>query len=161
MWVGIMSVRQLKHEIRTPINHLVGSCELLLGEFLEEGAVDRLKDAEMIFGLGKDLLRDVDLTLSPLSDDASVSPDVLERLGAVVRKSVSEIQRAELCNGGSHQSSGQPGHLADIDRICKALTRLMEFTANNGARKNVNELECQAELPGSSRSAASRYHPFS
>ncbi len=106
--------RELRHELRTPVNHLIGYAELLLEEDdLDPATVTQL---ERTRALARSVL---ELVPGLLADDGS-SPDESVR---ALREQVGELETTTLA------LTAAPGTLPpdDIARLASAVTRLSEL----------------------------------
>ncbi|MDX1395322.1 MAG: protein kinase [Gemmatimonadota bacterium] len=59
------SSKQLRHELRTPINHIVGYAEMLLEDATDDGATDRRGRIEQIIAAAGDILAAINAALPP------------------------------------------------------------------------------------------------
>ena len=131
-----LTVRYLKHELRTPINHIIGYSEMLL-----EDLADRTMSAdhfavETTHAIGKELLALVNATFeSASSPDALATPDVVVALRASVRCSVERIQLEGLCPS----SMANTPAAADVLKILGAASRLAEFARTGQIRNSEAE----------------------
>ena len=106
-------VRELRHELRTPVNHLIGYTELLLEEDgLEAVLVTRL---EAIRSIARQVL-----LLLPGMIEADGTPG---QAAAQLRSHVSELQATT----GVLRTAPGPLPLADIERLGVAASRLGEL----------------------------------
>jgi class 3 adenylate cyclase/CheY-like chemotaxis protein len=104
----------LRHELRTPINHLIGYAELLLEDEDTSGPLVTL------LGEVRELARQVlTVTAGVLDADASVSTVAVEALHGLVGE-------LEECVAPLPAASG-PGQAGDVERIVAATKRLREM----------------------------------
>ena len=104
-------IRNLRHELRTPINHIVGYAELLLDE-PELPAGFR----ELLTLLGELARESLGAIASIVSDAESVEPDALSSL----RAKVEQIEAA----GAQARTLAPESATADLARISEAIARL-------------------------------------
>ncbi len=79
---------QLLHDLRTPLNHIIGYSEMLLGQVQEEGQTSLVPDLKRIQGAGQQLLALLDNRLSGPKGDLT-SDEGLPQVNALAsRKSV-------------------------------------------------------------------------
>lgn len=143
-------VDAIRHELRAPIDHIVGYGELLLDEARESRLTALGPDVRRIVAAGRELLALCESALEPESirDDRDV-----EALGQLLRTPLNSILGyAELLQEEA-TVAGRPDVLRDLARIHDAATRLedpvgalldlvrTEFTAR---------AQAEAPLPGSS-----------
>jgi signal transduction histidine kinase len=82
-------LRVLRHDLRTPINHVIGYSELLL-EDLDDGDEALFRDDLLkILGSGRELLALVNESLSV--NEAEIGPSDLERMGTQLRSPLNAI----------------------------------------------------------------------
>src|SRR5215211_1180988 len=67
-------LRGLRHELRTPINHIIGYSELLLEEAAEGGYLELLPDLQRIRTAGRHLLSQVHALLDLAEDLGDAAP---------------------------------------------------------------------------------------
>lgn len=120
------SLAHLRHELRTPVNHILGYSELLI-----EDAADRHLEAftpvfKQIQNGGRQLLEVIQTTLA---ENTTHELD-LEPFKQNLRSTTEElIETSALLL--DNLESGHRQTLADLDAISWALRRLMEFTGEN------------------------------
>jgi class 3 adenylate cyclase/CheY-like chemotaxis protein len=116
-------LRGLRHELRTPINHIIGYSELLLEVAEERGYPNLLADLEKIRAAGAELGALVNESLNAarlqtsLPDTISLSRDLRTPLNTIV--GYSELLEEEAEEGGYVDL------LADLQRICTAGRHLL------------------------------------
>src|SRR5580658_8757025 len=59
----MIPTQRLRHDLRTPVNHLLGYSQLLIEDAQESGFDDGTALFERIAALGKDILRQIELSL--------------------------------------------------------------------------------------------------
>jgi class 3 adenylate cyclase len=117
-------VRTMRHDLRTPINHVIGYAQLLLEESPPETAASWLLDLERIVAAGRDALTIVDHSL-----DASVVERGWvdwERFRNDMRKPLDAL----VAYGAlAEEEAPFPAALADIQKIRSAAQRLGELVS--------------------------------
>jgi class 3 adenylate cyclase len=105
--------RELRHELRTPVNHLIGYAELLLEEDdADEVDVEAL---EAVRGLAREVLELVPGLLGDGADGADASAGSVDAL-------VGRVAQLEALTAGLGATSSLPA--ADIERLSVAAARL-------------------------------------
>jgi len=117
-----VTVSGLRHDLRTPVNHIVGYAEMLLEDL--EGPPDaapRLALQETL-GAARDVLAIIDRDLSPSRPE--VSPRELAGLYDSLREPQGRILRtmSDLLRSGAEAGDG---FREDVERIVKAAERLV------------------------------------
>jgi diguanylate cyclase (GGDEF)-like protein len=124
------SLAHLRHELRTPVNHILGYSELLI-EDAEERHLEAFVPAfQQIQSGGRQLLESIQTALAERPASAGVVN--IEGLKEVLRGTAAEV----LGTSTSLLENLEAGHrqtLADLDAIAWALRRLMEFTGQEEA----------------------------
>jgi signal transduction histidine kinase len=123
-----VTVKVLKHELRTPINHIIGYSEMLIEELADGGSADR-HSVEAVLAIGKELLALISSAFETIgSAESQPSPEALAALRAGVQQSVDRLlaERLEF----SPLAASPSGR--DVSRIIDAAARLAEF-ARSGA----------------------------
>jgi signal transduction histidine kinase len=63
------SISELRHELRTPVNHIVGYCEMLLEDAVEADRTDHQVALEDTLGVARDVLNLINTGLPPSEDE--------------------------------------------------------------------------------------------
>jgi signal transduction histidine kinase len=113
--------RMLKHELRTPINHIIGYSELLLEAADDEGESGIVERAKAINKNGQALASLVDGQLANLRE----SPELVSE---ALRASVTPVIAAILENAGP-ACEDAPIWIQDFRRIQAATQRFMTIIA--------------------------------
>lgn len=122
----------LKHDLRTPLNHIIGFCEMLIEEAEDEGATQRkvlIPDLQRIHGAGRRLLG----VINDLFDDSIPEAERLKEshIHHEVRTPLSHlIGYTELLQ----EEAGELGDQACLDDLAKihsAAHRLLELVLSN------------------------------
>jgi CheY-like chemotaxis protein len=120
-------ISELRHDLRTPVNHIVGYAEMLLEEALEPSAAGRRRALEETLGAAREVLGIIDQNLSASRTD--VSPRELAGLYDSLREPQGRILRAMrdllTSDGASDETFRQ-----DVERIVKAAERLVVADAS-------------------------------
>jgi adenylate cyclase len=155
-------LRSLRHELRTPINHVIGYSELLLEVAEEQGHPDLLADLEKIRAAGVELGALVNESLdaarlqTSLPDTTSLSRDLRTPLNTIV--GYSELLEEEAEEGGyvdllpDLQRIRTAGR--DLLRQVHALLDLADELGDDPARQQGDRLVSSA--PGAMLEAAVR-----
>jgi len=151
------ALTHVRHELKTPINAILGYSEMLL-EDLEDGEDELEKDLERIRTAGRNLLTLVDEILNPNRIAEEGSSAELEDYGAKIRVDLRNpinavIGYAELLIENSKEM-GRDYMVADLDRIQAAARRLLDLstdivevaTARNEDSSDPGRLEVSSAL---------------
>ena len=151
------ALTHVRHELKTPINAILGYSEMLL-EDLEDGEDELEKDLERIRTAGRNLLTLVDEILNPNRIAEEGSSAELEDYGAKIRVDLRNpinavIGYAELLIENSEEM-GRDYMVADLDRIQAAARRLLDLstdivevaTARNEDSSDPGRLEVSSAL---------------
>jgi hypothetical protein len=123
--VSVLTLRMVKHELRTPINHIVGYSEMLIEDLAGGPDAAGLSTMQAILAAGKDLLAGINAQISGSSDpDSVVSSEVLASLRSVVGRGVDRVLMENL--GASDLARSQT-FSADVMKILDAAARLATF----------------------------------
>lgn len=122
--LSLVSARVLKHELRTPINHIIGYSELLLEELTDRSTPDQRRAVEALQTFGKRLLTLINTELGRgVGPDDVISTTALHALRTGVQSHVDSVAWAcVLLNTFS-----EPEAASDVLKIQCALRRLVEF----------------------------------
>jgi signal transduction histidine kinase len=117
-----MPVTLLKHELRTPINHIIGYSEILL-EDLDTPRADRVARIRQI---ARELASVIDTVLSParLNGGTTVSRESLLELRRVVEEAAARIRTIDVASG---RADLPLECRSDLERIEEATVRLQRF----------------------------------
>lgn len=122
-----VALTHARHELRTPINAILGYSEMLLEDVEESGASDDAADLGRIRAGGRELLALVDGILDPerIAHEAGTDLDEYgKRIRADLRTPVTAvIGYAEMLLEG-----GDPAMAADLERILGAARHLLELS---------------------------------
>jgi len=116
-------LRDLRHELRTPINHIVGYAELLLEQAADLQRPELVPDLERIHSAGKQLLKPITEHLG--SSTRQLTPTDLEQLNLELRTPLTTIiGYADLLADGADEHLPDE-FLTDVRRIRDAGTQLL------------------------------------
>ena len=116
------SISELRHELRTPVNHIVGYCEMLLEDAVEADRADHQVALEDTLGVARDVLNLINTGLPP-TDHELPRRSVVELV-----ESLREPQRRIVNIMTSLLDSGAPtdeSFAEDVHRIIGAAERLV------------------------------------
>ncbi len=131
-----VSVRFLEHELRTPINHIIGYSEMPLDDLTDRASSAEHHAVEATHAIGMELLALVNATLeSTVDPDAVASREVLVTLRAGVQRLVDDIRVECLCTGSLADAQSS----ADVLKIISAASRLAEFAQTGQTRSSETE----------------------
>jgi diguanylate cyclase (GGDEF)-like protein len=123
------SLANLRHELRTPVNHILGYSELLIEDADQRHLEAFIPTFEQIHSGGRRLLESIQTTLAETAGPAEELD--LEAFKENLRETVQEV----LVTSTSLYEDLENGHrqtLADLAAISWALRRLLEFTGEEG-----------------------------
>jgi K+-sensing histidine kinase KdpD len=126
------SLRKFKHELRTPVNHIIGYSELLLDVARDLGDTAISEQAQNIYQRGRDLARFIEGNLSLSA--GHVEDSQMESLRTGIRVMAEDILSSAAFSGA--ESCEIESCSGDLERIRLAATRLISM-AEAG-----NMLEC-------------------
>ena len=116
------SVSELRHELRTPVNHIVGYCEMLLEDAVDADRTDHKVAFEDTLGVARDVLNLINTGLPPSENE------VARRSVVELVESLREPQRRIVNIMTSLLDSGAPADesfAGDVRRIIGAAERLV------------------------------------
>jgi CheY-like chemotaxis protein len=113
---------ELRHELRTPVNHIVGYAEMLLEDATQAGAAERQRALEETLGVARDVLTLINQRLTPT--DNVVGGEALDALFASLREPQRKIVRIVegILAAGDTALDGTA--VDDLKRILNAAERL-------------------------------------
>jgi CheY-like chemotaxis protein len=124
---------ELRHTLRTPLNHIIGYSELLLEEARERGLEDMLADLQNIQTAGKELLTLFNQLFDPAAVDAGIAESALESPAESATREVDDDAP------GGETRGGRVLVVDDNENNREIVSRLLEregyevSTAENGA----------------------------
>ena len=130
---------ELRHTLRTPLNHIIGYSELLLEEARERGLEDMLADLQNIHTAGKELLTLFNELFGPAAVDAGIAESVLETAAESATKGVDDDALGTQRGSDAETPGGRVLVVDDNENNREIVSRLLEregyevSTAENGA----------------------------
>jgi signal transduction histidine kinase len=132
-----VTVRVLKHELRTPINHIIGYSEMILEDLVGAGESADHHAVAVTHAVGKELLALVNSTLgSTASPDALAAPDLVAALRDGVQRSVDRMHVDGLTTGSMANTPSS----SDVTKILGAASRLADFARTGHIRNSEVEI---------------------
>jgi adenylate cyclase len=115
----------LRHELHTPLNHIIGFSEMLLEEADDTGASDLVPPLRLIHAQARELLGRVNGLLGAAASEADYAParlaaELLPSLHRVIE--TADVLKAEAASGTERLRS-------DVERIVAAAQRLVGLVA--------------------------------
>ena len=130
---SIVMLHVLKHELRTPINHIIGYSEMLLEDLADGSDPEGHRAMQAVHKAGRELLAVVNAGLGgPGGPNTAVSPEILASLRSAVRRIVDRLLAENL---GADRLPPSLASAGDVAKIVEAVTRLSEF-AETGKIRN-------------------------
>ena len=130
---------ELRHTLRTPLNHIIGYSELLLEDARERGLEDMLADLQNIHTAGKELLTLFDQLFDPAAVDAGGAESALETPAESAIKEVDDDAPGTEPASDAESPGGRVLVVDDNENNREIVSRLLEregyevSTAENGA----------------------------
>ena len=118
---GSQAVAELRHNLRTPVNHIVGYTELLLEDAPPEDTARRAPLQE-ILAAAQDVLSKISLVLAPTR--SQVAADSLARLYGDLREPQQRIVRAVTTLQTATGAALDAAAIADLGKILRAAEQL-------------------------------------
>lgn len=129
---SLVTVRVLKHELRTPINHIIGYSELLAEDLAGDSDDDSRRMVDATLAIGKELLTFINATLGGAIGPDEIAPaDLLGTLRSGVQIRVDRLLATGLATSALAQSASS----GDLLKILDGVTRLAGF-AQTGRIRN-------------------------
>jgi signal transduction histidine kinase len=119
------SVADLRHELTTPVNHILGFSDLLIEESEERNLEAFIPVFRQIRSGGRQLLESIQTNLAEETDSVKMSD--LEVLRESLHGTVAELLETSTSLLESLED-GDPQSLADLRAICEALSCLKAFS---------------------------------
>jgi signal transduction histidine kinase len=116
------SLARLRHDLRTPVNHILGFAELLIEELEEHRADAWLPSLKEIQDGGRRLLETIESGLGRRTDPAefdSFARDLGHAAREVLQTSTALIENCK---------ESDPQTCSDLNSVSRALHRLIEFS---------------------------------
>jgi class 3 adenylate cyclase/CheY-like chemotaxis protein len=121
----------LKHDLRTPLNHIIGYCEMLLEEAADAPEQAFVADLERIHFAGRRLLNVINDLFDPVKSVAyKADPNLIHH---EVRTPLNQIiGYAEMLQEEARERGAEP-FVADFEKILKAARELLRLVVENFA----------------------------
>ncbi len=121
----------LKHEFRTPLNHIIGYCEMLLEEAGDGSGRQFIAELEEIHGLGRRLVATVNDLFDPVKSDAyKTDAALVEReLRAPLRQIAEGAKNLQRAAAGL----GAESFVSDSEKIAAAAGELLRLSSEHFA----------------------------
>ncbi len=142
----LVSAADLRHQLRTPLNHIIGYSEILLEEEPGEAAAERLAQ---VVEQAKGMLEEVQRRLGP--EHGIVSPGVAAELRRELARRVERVRA--LGNELAAMLPGSSG--ADLARIESAASALAQFSLDPHTPEKAAAPDWR-EIPGRPQAAPGR-----
>ncbi|PYJ40278.1 MAG: guanylate cyclase [Verrucomicrobia bacterium] len=140
----------LKHELRTPLSHIIGYCEMLMEQAQDDGLDIFITDLDRIHSAGERLLDVVDELCDPAAhrkiDEVAMNHEVRTPLNQV-------IGYAEMLQEQA-KDLGHDSFASDLQNVHTAGRRLLELIVENFASIQVNPDAVGSEFITSKRQQA-------
>lgn len=119
----------LKHDLRTPLNHIIGYCEMLLEEAADQAQATLVADLERIHFAGRRLLTVVNDLFDPVKSAAyRADPSLVHH---EIRTPLNQIiGYAEMLQEEAHEA-GAESFVADAGKILAAARELLRLVLEN------------------------------
>jgi signal transduction histidine kinase len=130
-----LSVRFLKHELRTPINHVIGYSEMLLEDLADERGSAEQEAISAIHAHGTELLARINAKLDDHVPDAIASTELIAMLRVGVQNSVDHI----LIECMRARAVAPAQRALDIAKILDGAARLAAFARSGRIRNSESE----------------------
>jgi signal transduction histidine kinase len=112
----------LKHDLRTPLNHIIGYCEMLIEQAQDDGLDIFLADLNRIHSAGERLLRVVDDLCDPVAhrkiDEVAMHHEVRTPLNQIIGYAEMLQEQAE--------DLGHDSFVSDLQKVHTAGRRLLD-----------------------------------
>ncbi|HET7535155.1 MAG TPA: adenylate/guanylate cyclase domain-containing protein [Candidatus Didemnitutus sp.] len=130
------ALSKLRHALRTPLNQIIGYCEMLMESAEEFGANSILRDLKRIHTSGGQLLALINDALAPWKIEAGkIDVEGMRRDMRVPLNAI--IGYAELCLDESTQAGKEPV-VADLKKILKAANNLFKYFEDEAFSQQIN-----------------------
>jgi len=113
---------KLRHDLRTPVNHIVGYCEMLLEDATDAGRTDRRPPLERAIALAREALQTINSRLT--TGDATVSRAQLSELHDSLRQPrerIVETMTSLLTEAGTDEAD----FVEDVRRVIRSAEKLV------------------------------------
>jgi adenylate cyclase len=113
------ALAHLRHELHTPLNHVIGFAEMLLEEVEESGTAALAPALQSVHGEAQRLLGRLDATLAAATEQSEATAKLAAEIGpslGTLAQSIGALERASAAAGGARAG--------DVARIAAAARRL-------------------------------------
>jgi serine phosphatase RsbU (regulator of sigma subunit) len=146
------ALAHLRHELRTPINHILGYTEILLEDADDTGLAEFSAALREMNAGGRAMLEAIQAALAESS--GGVSAAQLEALSAKINPQAGRMLAAAERLAAGLRNSGNEDAVTDIDRVAVACRRLISLVAEmTGAAPEPPPVEPEAVPSASSKPA--------
>ena len=144
----------LKHDLRTPLNHIIGYCEMLLEEAADLPQQTFVADLERIHFAGRRLLNVINDLFDPVKSAAYKSdPNLVHH---EIRTPLNQIiGYAEMLQEEARER-GAAAFVADFEKILTAARELLRLVVENFARPEIDLGKAETSLPPRPRFSGAR-----
>lgn len=144
------SIASLKHQLRTPLNHIIGYSEMLQEEAEAQGEENFIVNLQQIRAAGQQLLALINHNLDSITADSGKAS--INRLRHQLRKPISQIISSSETLQRQADRQGQSGPIKDLQKISIAARNLLAFSNDSAALPEIEaiRLPCSLESPGKS-----------
>ncbi len=122
------AVAELRHDMRTPVNHIVGYCEMLLEDAIEAEQNDRRQALEETLAAARDVLRLISTKLPPSDDDVPQSD--IAALNESLREPQRRILGAMTTTLEADGAASDAAFVDDVRRIIASAEKLVTEQAD-------------------------------
>ena len=116
-------LKHLRHELRTPINHILGYTEILIEDAEAAGAAETVEALRAVHAGGRSLLDSIQCGLGDTF--GVVTFEQLEKLEAKLLPEAERLLGLAQSAAGDLRASGHEESLQDLDRVSNAFRRLI------------------------------------
>ncbi|MDH3732486.1 MAG: protein kinase [Gemmatimonadota bacterium] len=140
------AAKQLRHELRTPINHIVGFAEMLLEDSEGEAHAARRGQIEAIIGAAGDILKEINTALPPTLSEPS--DEDVRALYAAFQSPRERVLASVEALRGMPDVAADEGFTGDLERIREAAEKLAPpgiATAERESSRQATDADRSAE----------------
>jgi signal transduction histidine kinase len=149
------SLASLKHQLRTPLNHIIGYSEMLQEEAEDQGEESFIAGLQQIRAAGQQLLALINDNLDSLTIESGKAS--ISRLRHQLRKPISQIISSSKTLQRRAESQGQLGPVHDLQKISAAARSLLAFSDDSATLSDIEANSLPSRLETFSKSAASPF----
>lgn len=137
--ISEIEISHLRHELRTPINHIIGYTEMLQEEAEDQGREDFVTELHFMWTAGQNLLRAVNEALGASGGDSGEIS--LPSLQKQIRKPLEQIISRTGDIERSADSCSQAGIIDDLQKIRLAAYNLLELVNHKTLTSALSQME--------------------